>query len=254
MAIASALIDLDRQLDVLRADITFVRLAVQLRPRLGSVVQWQATGEETELAKRFMNASSNNPEGVYGALLVRLLACFERYVRNTITEVVLKKSRAASYDEVESTIGYRNLVLTGRLLSSLDTPRDHLVVDVDELIENLATCRRGSSAFRLNPVAFSSTLISVTPSTLEKAFDNVNIKDWWDKIGASKSVAGLLGTKGARATGEQAKERLKELARWRNHLAHGGEGELTISDSDLSGAVDFVGIFGAALDAVVQQH
>jgi hypothetical protein len=104
----------------------------------------------------------------------------------------------------------------------------------------------------LNVSAFSATLASVSPAAIERALENVDVSNWWDKIGASPKIVALLGTKGNHATGIRAKERLKELTRWRNHVAHGGEGQIVISDSQLGDAVDFVAAFGKALDAVVQ--
>jgi hypothetical protein len=245
--------ELQAQVDALRADVEFVRLASQLRLRVGKVLQWQAQGEETDLAKRFINSQPSSPEAVYGPLLVRLLASLERYMRNTITDIVdHKAANASSYDSVAGTLGNRNLVLTGRLLSTLDAPRDYLTLNVEELIENLASCRRGSGKFRLNSIAFSSALGGVSPSVLEKAFDNLEISGWWDRIGADAKITALLGTKGARATGDRAKERLKELARWRNHLAHGGDGEILISESQIDDAIEFVRVFGVAFEAVVR--
>jgi hypothetical protein len=245
--------ELQTQIDALRADVEFVRLASQLRLRVGKVLQWQAQGEETELAKRFINSRPSSPEAVYGPLLVRLLASLERYMRNTIAHIVEHKAaNATSYDTVAGTLGFRNLILTGRLLSTLETPRDYLTLNVEELIGNLASCKRGSGKFRLNAIAFSSALAGINPSVVEKAFDNLDIGGWWDKIGADVRITALLGTKGARATGDRAKERLKELARWRNHLAHGGDGEIVISESQIADAIEFVGVFSVALDTVVR--
>lgn len=83
-----------------RADLTFVALATQLRPRIGDVVQWHAVGEVLDLVKQFMNAKSSRPEGVYGLLLIRLLAAFERYLRLLIVQSVERRASGAStYDE-----------------------------------------------------------------------------------------------------------------------------------------------------------
>jgi hypothetical protein len=252
---ATPLSDLEAQLDSLHADTEFIRLASQLRPRIGGIIQWQAQGEGTELAKRFIRANTSTPEGVYSSLLVRLVACFEKYLRNTIAMIVDRKSeKAGSYDEVAETIGSRNQVLTGRLLASQDNPRDYLTFDVEEVIANLASCKKGSAKFRLNPLAFSATLVGVTPQAVEKAFENLGIKEWWDKLGADPRIIALLGTKGAHATGKQSKERLKDLSRWRNHLAHGGDGEMIISESQLSDSINFIAAFSAALENVVKSH
>jgi hypothetical protein len=174
-------------------------------------------------------------------------------LRTTIADVVIRRAeKAKTYDDLAESLGNRNLVLTGRLLSTLDTPRDYLTLNVNEMVDNLASCRRGSSSFKLNALAFSATLAGVNPSVIEKAFDNVDVGKWWDKIGANPKVVALMGTTGTHATGLRVKERLKELARWRNHVAHGGDGQLVISDSELSDAIQFVAVFGEALDAIVQ--
>jgi hypothetical protein len=249
----SPLSEFEAQIDGLKVDFDFVRLASQLRRRIGSILQWQAQGEDTELAKKFIRTTFSGPEGMYGPLLVRLLACLEQYLRKSIASAVIRKAqKAKSYEDLAETLRNRNLILTGRLLSMLETPREYLKLNVDEMIENLASCNKGSSSFRLNAQAFSATLASVNPVVIEKAFEYVDICNWWDTIGANPRTAALLGTKGNRATGIRVKDRLKELARLRNHLAHGGEGQIVISDSQLSDAIEFTLAFAKALDAVVQ--
>jgi hypothetical protein len=248
------LTELATQIEDLRADMEFVRLASQLRPRLGSILRWEAQGEETELAKRFISANSGTPESVYGPLLIRLLACLESYVRKMIAHAVIRKSKGAkSYDDIAETLGNRNLVLTGRVLATLDSPREYIKFNIEEMVDNLASCRRGASPFKLNAPAFCAQLASVNPSVIEKALENIDLTNWWDKIGANSSIASLLETKGSRATGARAKERLKELSRWRNHLAHGGEGQLVISESQLGEAIELVAAFGTALDSILHQ-
>ena len=74
------------RLEELKSDLAFVGLSVQLRPRMGRVVQWQAHADDLALVRRFMDAQSDRPEGIYGALLVRLLAAFERYIRQLVAQ------------------------------------------------------------------------------------------------------------------------------------------------------------------------
>ncbi len=252
---AAALDELNARISELRADLTFVALATQLRPRIGDVIQWQAVGDVLELARQFMNAKSVRPEGVYGPLLVRLLAAFERYLRMLITQSVDHRASAVeTYDELPESLSNRNLVLTGRILAAIDSPREHLTLDIESLITNLASCKRGSRSFRLNAQAFSATVTGASPVVIERALENVNVADWWDGVGANTNLAQLLGTKGARATGGRAYERLKELWRWRNHLAHGGDEEIALSELQLREAIDFVACFSAALDSAVERQ
>lgn len=251
----AALGELNARIDELKSDLAFTALAAQLRPRIGDVVRWDAASEVLRLVRQFMEAKASRPEGVYGALLVRLLAAFERYLRMLIVQSVEQRASGAStYDEISQTLGERNIILTGRVLAAVDAPRDHLTLDIEALISNLASCKRGSASFRLNSQAFSATVTGASPPVLEKALQYVEVPGCWDGVGASAALANLLQTKGARATGEAARERLKELWRWRNHLAHGGDEEIALTERQLREAVDFIQFFGAALDGVVQKR
>ena len=255
IAVPAPLDELNTRITELKADLGFVALAAQLRPRIGAVVRWQATGPVLQLVKQFMSARSSRPEGVYGALLVRLLAAFERYLRMLIIQSVEQRvSGVRTYDELPAKLSNRNLVLTGRVLAAIDAPRDHLTLDIDSLVANLASCKRGSDSFRLNAQAFSATITGASPAVIEKALQNVDVTGCWDGVGANTSLAKLLETKGARATGNRACERLKELWRWRNHLAHGGDEEIALSELQLSEAIDFVALFSAVLDSTVKKQ
>jgi hypothetical protein len=252
---AGPLDELNTRISELKADLEFVALAAQLRPRLGAVVHWQAAAYELQLVRQFMEGRSSRPEGLYGPLLIRLLAVLERYLRMLIIQSVEQRaSEAQSFDDLPTVLGNRNVVLTGRVLATVENPRDHLTMDTESLVANLATCRRGSKVFRLNAQAFSATVTGAGPATVEKALESVDVSNWWDGVGGNLALAELLGTKGARATGDRARERLKEIWRWRNHLAHGGDEETALSESQLREAVEFVSCFGGALDGVVKKR
>jgi hypothetical protein len=253
--VTAALEELKLRIVEIDADFTFVALATQLRPRVGDAVAWGGAGEVLELVRRFMNAKSSRPEGVYGPLLIRLFATFERYLRNLVMHSVEQRgSRAHTFDELPETLSHRNLVLTGRILASLDSPSDRAAPDIDIMIANLATCKRGSNAFRLNTQAFSAAVTGASPAVIEKMMEYVDISRCWDAVGGNAALAEHLGTKGSRATGGRARERLKELWRWRNHLAHGGDEETAITESQLREAVNFVVSLCSALDGVVAKE
>lgn len=201
-----------------------------------------------------MNSKEARPEGIYGPLLVRLMAGFERYLRLLIVEgVEYRASSAKTFDDLSKKLVNRNLILTGRILANLENPRDYLSFSIEALVANLASCKAGSNSFKLNPHAFSAAVIGVNPSAIDKALETIEVNECWDTIGGDSKLEKLLGTKGARATGSQSADRLKELSRWRNHLAHGGD-EIAITESQLRDAVDFVWAFGGSLDAAVKKH
>lgn len=246
--------DLAARIAELKADLAFVTTASQLRPRLGEILAWGGPKETLHVAQQFMSAKEARSEGIYGPLLIRLMAVFERYLRLLIIEgVEYRTSIANTFDEIPTKLANRNLILTGRILANIENPRDYLTFNVDGLIVNLATCKAGSTSFSLNPQVFSATVMGVNPKAIEKALESIDVSECWDPVGSDASLEKLLGTKGARATGSQAADRLKELSRWRNHLAHGGD-EIVISETQLSDAIDFVSIFSSSLDSAVKKH
>lgn len=248
---SKALEELRARLLDLEADLAFVSLASRLRPRLSDALDWNTTGDALQLARDFMNAKNARIEGLLGPLLVRLLAALERYTRKLVEESVeLYASRFTNYDQLAQAIKTRNIVLTGTLLKFSESPREHLNLHLETLIANLASCQAGSTSYRLNPQAFGADVVGVGPLAIERALRNVGMKDWWDKLGAEPDLARTLGSKGARATGERAQARLEELWRWRNHLAHGGDDEVALTETQLRECLAFVEVFSTALDKV----
>lgn len=202
-----------------------------------------------------MDAKSVRIEGIYGPLFVALMASFERYLRMLVAQTVEKQAALAkTFDQIPTALAHRNIVLTGRALASLDAPRDHIKLDTDSLISNLASCKQGNPAFRLNVQAFSTTVTATTPSVVEEALKAAGLTEWWDAVGASTKLAGLLGTKKPRDTGNRAQERLKELCRWRNQLAHGGDEEIALSETQLIDAIDFIVYFSEALSKTLHER
>lgn len=247
--------ELNTRISELKADLGFVTLAAQLRPRIGHVVQWQAQDAVLDIVRQFMNSKTSRPEGVYGPLLIRLLATFERFVRMLVVHSLEERiSVFKSFEEVPESLANRNLILTGKVLAAIGAPREHLTFDIQALISSLASCKKGSQSFRFNTQAFSATVTGASPAIIDKVFESLDVTGWWDGVGGDGDLAGLLGSKGARSTGERAKERLKEIWRWRNQLAHGGDEEISLTEQQLQDAIAFVGYFSAALDRVVRQR
>jgi len=252
---AVSLDELKIRIAELKADLAFVSLAAQLRPRIGEVLNWEGSKDVVALVQRFMAEKSSRPEGLYGPLLVRLLAAFERHVRRIVAYVIDQRcSKVSKYDELAEGLGKRNIALTGKILSAIFEPRDHLATDIKGLIENLASCRTGTTTFRLNSDAFSATVTGTSPVIIEKALKHVDIDNFWDAVGSSAALTKLLGTKGARATGIRTQERLHELSRLRNHLAHGGDEEVVISETQLTDAIDFISCFSDSLQGAIAKQ
>src|ERR1700760_957182 len=165
--------DFAARLAELKADLAFITTASHLRPRLGEILQWDGPKEILHIAQEFMGAREARSEGIYGPLLVRLMAVFERYLRLLIIEgVEYHTSIEKTFDEIPTKLANRNLMLTGRILANFENPRDYLTINIEGLIVNLASCKAGSTSFSLNSQAFSNTIMGVNPNAIEKALES----------------------------------------------------------------------------------
>lgn len=244
--------ELAARLDELEASTSFTAIAATLRPRLGDVLRWEAGGDAIGLAQQFMRATANRPESIYGALLVRAVAGFERFARLLVDDAAKRTAaRCKKYSDIKEHVRNRHTVLTGKLLGSIEEPRDYQPVDVRQLAENLASCLSESPSFRINTSAFAAAVYNGSPRAIEKALTNLDIDNWWDAIGGTPKLQKLLGTKGARDTGKAAGKRLDEICKSRNQIAHAGDGDITVSESDLREAIAFVRALAEALSGVL---
>jgi hypothetical protein len=148
-------------------------------------------------------------------------------------------------------LGGRNLVLSGRVIANSDSPREHVNIDLDKLVESLATCRSGATKFRLNASAFMIQVVGVTPEVIENGLKLTRITNWWDAVAADKDLQRQLNCARTSDATKKAEARLKELSRWRNSWAHGGDDEVSLTLAELKDAVEFVALFSRALDHVV---
>jgi hypothetical protein len=248
----SALKILDAELEELADDVGFLGVAERLRPRLGGIVNWNGDAEAIQLARDFMGARQFHADAVYGSCLVRLMASVERYLRGLYEHVLdRQRQRSTRFEDLPLVVANSNTRYSGRILASIDEPRDHVAVDVEQLVDNLATCRTGRADFRINSAAFAATIMNTAPATITRLLESAGSDPWWDIVGRDAALATLLSTRGSRATGARAQDRLKDLCKRRNHIAHGSETSSTPSRSELEDALTFVRILMTSLDSAI---
>jgi hypothetical protein len=249
-----ALAEINARLDEIERQLEFIALSVKLRPRLHSLLRWEVGGEEIELARKFMDQKGVTEEGVYGALLVRALGSLERFIRKSIASAVVRKtSSATTYDDLPPAIQTMNLVLTGRLLSNIYSPSDHIPYNPADLVSSLSSCQTGNTAFELNTVAFEATVTGASPDSIERSLKHIGHDQWWDKIGSTENMETILQCigSGPRETGKTAREHLKELWKWRNRLAHCGDQEPSVDVERLRTEISFIRCLSMGINGVV---
>jgi RiboL-PSP-HEPN len=250
-----ALREFETRTQQLLADIQFLERSFELRPRIFEVLNYQGTGDMVKIATEFGSSSGADPALFCGPLLVRLIGSFERFLRMTLRDAIDAWSKKAkTFSELPDGISDRNLVLTGRLLSSIDTPRDHLKFDVISLIDNLVTCRDAGGSYQLNSLAFMDLVSGITPEVVEKGLRAVRIPQWENAVAADRKLQAILGQTRTVDTAKEMMLRLKKLSRWRNNWAHGGDEEVSLTFRELREQLEFLIAFARAMDAVVSSQ
>jgi hypothetical protein len=250
-----ALRELEARMELLRNDIQLLENTFELRPRIYEVLNFENRGAVLEVAKRFAEAKGAEPATFCGPLLVRLAAAFERYLRMLMREAVESwEKRASSFDDLPDGLGERNLILSGRVIGSSDSPRDHITINLQSIIDNLATCRAGSTSFRLNSAVFMEIIYGVTSDVIEKSLHAVRIKNWPNAVGADRGLQQRLGQTRVPDTTKEMNARLKRLSRRRNNWAHGGDDEVSLTFPELRDELEFVLALGRAIDSVATKQ
>lgn len=252
---SQALNEFSLRLDELRNDLSLLEHTFELRPRIYQVLDFEKRGDALNLARAFGDITGNQPATLSGPMLVRLVASFERYLRKLMMETVESWAKKANgFDHLPEGLADRNLVLSGRFIASSDSPRDHLSIDLVALIDNLVTCRKGSTTFKLNSSVFMDLIYGVTPEVIEKSLGTIQILNWMNKVGADRALQSHLGLARVPDATKEIKVRLKKLSRWRNNWAHGGEDEISLTFREVREEGDFLLAFSKALDSAVAKH
>ena len=246
--------ELEVRLDEIIAASHFMDRAYRLRPRIGQAINWNAPAHELELLRMFMVDDTSRAAEILGALHVRSIAAFERFIRKLCSEIVDAKAQAASDSgNLPTDFKFRHMILSARLLSSLDHPKDYISFNPQIVVERMARCERDSLPYELNAVSFSSSMQSPTVESIEKLLATVGLPAVFETLGRSTSLQTILSTRGTRATSSRVQERLAEVVRWRNNLAHGGDDERTITVEELDAVVALLRTLGMEIDLAAQE-
>jgi len=250
---AAALSEFENRLDEILAAAKFVNRAFRLRPRIGSSIIWG--GMENDLRTLVLGFLAQNMPvelEVMNSLLVRSVGCFERYIRAVAAEALsVQAALASTPGDLPDELRKRNLVLSARLLASLDSPKDHVVFDTRAVITNLARCENNQKPYQLNAVAFSSFIQSPSSDAVDKVLSSVGVNQIFESVGRYLPMQEMLNLNDTRTTNKRTVARLTEIIRWRNNLAHAGDDERSIDSDDLGHAIDFLRTLGRGIDEAV---
>lgn len=190
------------------------------------------------------------PESVaYRGLILQLYGAFERFITE-ITEATLNAIQAKTNRYSELPDGLRNAHTVGsaRLLTKLnDRNINGVPFDFANLQLNMAACFSDDEKYRLGADAFTALLGVCTWERVDSVFEAMRIgKAFDDALGKDASVKSWAKGAGAREAVKLARDKLNELVRLRNQIAH-GLGDPDVLDTEVEAAAAFLSALGKAL-------
>lgn len=253
-AATEALREFGLALDELEASLSFLRASSKLRPRLNSLLNWQAIdGDAKRLVSDFLNQKSVELTSQYRGLVVVLSGAFEQLVRRLIHDAISAYNlNAKGFDSLPATIQVQNVLRTGRALAKSSQPLDHVSINYQVFVERLATCKAGAEKFTLNPEVFSYFISSITPGHLEEILGWIDTAVNWDDFGKVGEFEAIFGTHGAKATGKAVAAQLSAFTKLRNTIAHVGTGGVVVTDNDVEGFIRFFRILAVCLEDAIR--
>ncbi len=252
--LANALKEFEIAIDELTSNLEFVRVAKQLRPRLGDMLEWQRlNGESKKLATSFMGQRSMEESLFYKGMVVSLAGAFEHFIRRTLRDCILAINRARQkYDTLHEHIQKENIFRTGIALQTVFDPPDYLDLNYELLARNIGTCFSGSERVVLNADAFSIFVSIISPDKLTDALKRIGVKISWDDLGRTHEIRKVLEKDNTRETAKALQESLRNFARTRNKIAHSGSGGIVVTETDLEQLLRLFRTFAVALTSVIE--
>ena len=215
-----------------------------MRPRLSEFLQWQSI---TPPVKRrldvFFKNDTSQASAAYRGLLITVTAALEQAIRRLIRDAIISiTEREKPQADIEHQLTRNNIYYTGRLLTTIHEPLDHLDIDFARLCRNLGSCSDPNNVLEINPEAFSAFTVKFEKNYLDDVLKRTSLQVNWDQIANHHEFREIFSISKSTDTRKTAKEielYIKELGRKRNRSAHGGAGGEVILASDVTKAIKF---------------
>ncbi len=238
-AFGPAIIEFQTAIDLMLSMSLFVEVATQLRPRLGRQVNWQSLDDaEKLLVQSFIKMEPTLALSEEGTTL-RICAQFENFLRRIIRDAALEISlRKVKAEGLKPPLLAKNRHFAGMLLSKV-LYSDGVTRDYDRLCREIGTCTPGS-VVTLSGESLAESLENISPASIDLLFELFGHKLNWDKIATHAVFAAARKQEGTRELAKAIKERLSELHKLRNRLAHSGYGGVVLPEGSLQQTGDFL--------------
>lgn len=194
----------------------------------------------------------NAPESVaYRGLILQLYGAFERFITE-LSEISLRalQSKAKRYSDLPESLRNAHTIGSARILSKLhDKNINGVPFDFGSLKKNMAHCFSDDEKYSLGAEAFTALLGVCTSERVDSVFEVICLsKAFDDELGRDPNIKSWARNAGAREAFKLAKDRLDELVRLRNQIAHGST-DPEVLYGNVEEAAKFLSVLGKALIA-----
>ena len=186
-----------------------------------------------------------------GAVLL-LVAAFEQFVSAVIVEFAGDLPRIVPvYGDLPQSVRSANERHTGEALSRMRSRFADYTLR--RFVDNLRDCQAGKSPYVLNGEAMALNDRNLTQGVLQDLISRLGINDIWEPVSASRSLKRWSGKGGAKVAQSRSKNRLNELIRQRNNIAH-GVAQPTLGSEVIRDHIRFQRVLSRALAKSIEDH
>lgn len=254
--LASNLLAFETHLDELLAIVNNNESTNRLRQFLNSALNWDALrDDQRDVVRNFFKSKVPSNSTVNNSLYLSAVASFESFLVNNIVAVIYSINISGKkFETLNPALIKNHIDLTGRILSTINSPPDHINVDFDKLCRQIATCYAGTANYTFNTeiAGFVSKILPM--DGFFQFLKNCEIQIDFDAISQSQEVKSEFGTTSVRETSSEIIIFLGEIKRMRNRIAHTGQSVSDVSNERFFTLVGRLRAISKSISHIIDQQ
>lgn len=207
----------------------------KLKSSLNAIVNWNdISQEQKDLVNNFYKLKATPSRSLYNSIYISAVASFESYLTQTIEGIVEAiNSKFPTFEKLPRTLVNKHMELTGKILSSIHTPPDHLSIDFFKVGMRIGSIHPTSEKTELNTEIAGYVKKILELEGFINFLNSCEYKIDFDTISNDTTVKSAFETTKARETVRQIQAFLVEIKKMRNRIAHTGQSSSDITSDSL---------------------
>lgn len=222
---------LDAHLNDLEVVLKNIENATKLKTILNDIINWEtATGHRKEIVANYFKSEEINNNILINSLYLSAVASFESFLVNSVQRIFEEYNNSnLSFKESNTKLIERNIEFTGKMMTTIYSPPDHVTINFFKLSTDIGTCYPDSPKVVLN-TQIPYFIKKITDLDNFLAFVNgCGIQVTVDEISNLDKIKTEFKTRNTRETSNEITAYIKEVIKTRNRLAHTGQSASDIS-------------------------